>query len=110
MKRVWVTVSSAVVFLFLVTAPAIAQNYPPGRGGGGGGGGDGEDFDPGLGNGFGGAGGGGAGGAGGAGDGLARTGGRFSIGMLLLIVSLVVLGISLILATRRKRTVVVEHP
>lgn len=122
MKRIWVTVSSAMLFFLLVTVPAWATHlYPPGRGhggaGGGGGGGDdgpGQGFDPGGGGGLGDADGvadagpGAAGGTGGAGDGLADTGGRFTVGMLLLIVSLLVLGAFLIMASRRRKAVAVE--
>ena len=126
MKKIWVTISSTALFFLLVTGPAWATHlYPPGRGhggaGGGGGGGDdgpGDGFDPGAGGGLGdgdgfadaGTGGaGGADGAGGAGDGLADTGGRFTVGMLLLIVSLLVLGTILVMASRRRKTEVVDY-
>ncbi len=99
MKKFWVTVSSTLLFLFLFALPALAQ-YPPGRGGGGGG--DGDGFDPGAGGGLGG------GGAGGGGDGLADTGGRFTLGMVILIVSLAIIGTALVLASRR-RTLVLDE-
>ena len=131
-KRIWVTIASSAMFFLLVAVPAWATHlYPPGRGhGGAGGGGDGDDgvgdgdADGGAGGGQGdadgvadgvaegGAGGAGGagdfGGAGGAGDGLADTGGRVTVGMLLLIVSLLVLGTILVMASRRRKAVVVE--
>lgn len=116
MKKIWVTISSTAVFFLLVTGPAWARHlYPPGRGhGGGGGGGGGDDgpgdgFDPGAGGGLGDADGLGDAGAGGAGDGLADTGGRFTVGTLLLIVSLLVLGTILVMASRRRKTEVVDY-
>ncbi len=118
MKKIWVTITSTALFFLLVTGPAWAIHlYPPGRGhggagGGGGGGDDGPGFDPGAGGGLGDGDGfadAGTGGAGGAGDGLADTGGRFTVGTLLLIVSLLVLGTILVLASRRRKTEVVDY-
>jgi hypothetical protein len=103
-KRIWVTVSSTLLFFLLVTVPALAQ-YPPGGGGGEGEGDDDDDFDPGEGGGLGDA----DGAADGAGDGLADTGGRFKVWMLLLMVSLLIAGIKLLMASRRKKTVVVDY-
>ncbi len=111
MKRILVTISATVVFLLLVTLPAFANHlYPPGRGHGGGtGGGDGDDGGGGGGNlddVFGGDP--GAGGAGGGGDGLADTGGTFKVWMLLVMVSLLVVGIRLLMASRRRKAVFAE--
>ncbi|MDP8956178.1 MAG: hypothetical protein M3N24_04365 [Actinomycetota bacterium] len=120
MKRIWITVTSTMLFFLLVTGPAWATHlYPPGRGHGGAGGeggdrdgdgdGDGDDgFDPGEGGGLGDADGVGDAGAGGAGDGLADTGGTFKVWMLLLMVSLLLVGIRLLMASRRRKAAVAE--
>ncbi len=120
--------TGAAIAVLSVALLAACTSTAPRDGGGDGGGGGGDDgpgdgLDGGAGGGLGegeadgvadgvadaGAGGaGGASGAGGAGDGLADTGGRFTVGMLLLIVSLLVLGTFLVMASRRRKAAVLD--